>query len=634
MNESFFLKKRDVGAGGGLWSGGWVNKQTRKKTMNTTDFRKWLWNSVPEKSLEDLLEIVRTFSAETLDMSEVIWKLTYSIRNGHYGSPLPPVAFEVLDAVLALKGVDIDAPFFFYPGFTPLTYAVCDGWRGGFDSAWPVALLDRGASVEEGLGVDFFVRVVKTGNPAFVRKVLATVKGACLKTFSTSLMQAAVRLVLPPSSSSTKRGVSADVFREILAALRDVDAVSPSMCTIVRAADRPSHADVRNLEAVLDVMASYDPRDYLDAMLATCLLTGPYFPVLMRYFIAKMDLRRRDEAAILQAAFESNRNGREEMVKRMLDKKRLSSCLTTLRNEFRREVEFGWCEPVKWLWSLGLGGSITSGDMQWAFRESCRLGRLHMAKLLLSLGRVDVHADDDSAFRYACDWNHLETAKWVHALGGVDVHAWDDYAFIESCRSGRLEIAQWLWSLGGVELHGHDDFAFRIACNNGHLETAQWLWSLGGVDHHVDHDEAFRLACKQGYAAIAQWVWSLGGVDLHAEDDFAFRMACGNDNLAFAQWLWSLGGVNICARPVDGVTALVFACERGKQETVKWLVTLGGVNIHDADDLAYRAACLQGRYETARFLVSMDPQWPWDLSPLKRWKNERASWIHAACLSV
>ena len=64
------------------------------------------------------------------------------------------------------------------------------------------------------------------------------------------------------------------------------------------------------------------------------------------------------------------------------------------------------------------------------------------------------------------------------SLGGVDVHADNDFAFRHACGGGHLETARWVLSLGGVNVHAYNDEAFRWACANRHLETARWLVSL------------------------------------------------------------------------------------------------------------------------------------------------------------
>jgi hypothetical protein len=66
--------------------------------------------------------------------------------------------------------------------------------------------------------------------------------------------------------------------------------------------------------------------------------------------------------------------------------------------------------------------------------------------VLVDLGGVDVHADDNGAFRAACRNGHLETVKWLVGLGGVDVHADNDYP-LGACRNGKLEVVRWLLSM-------------------------------------------------------------------------------------------------------------------------------------------------------------------------------------------
>jgi hypothetical protein len=77
--------------------------------------------------------------------------------------------------------------------------------------------------------------------------------------------------------------------------------------------------------------------------------------------------------------------------------------------------------------------------------------------------------------------------------------------------------------------------------------------------------------------------------------------------------------------------AFRFACTNDHLETAKWLVeSFRTVNVHAAYDHAFRAACLGGNLETARWVLSLDPEWEhYNLKRLKTWSKARTAWIHA-----
>ena len=94
----------------------------------------------------------------------------------------------------------------------------------------------------------------------------------------------------------------------------------------------------------------------------------------------------------------------------------------------------------------------------------------------------------------------MDVAKWLISLGSVNIHANDEYAFRESCRNGHMDVAKWLISLGGVNIHANNEYAFRGACGNGHMDIAKWLFSLGA---NINKD----IYC--GNDDIREWINSL-----------------------------------------------------------------------------------------------------------------------------
>lgn len=90
-------------------------------------------------------------------------------------------------------------------------------------------------------------------------------------------------------------------------------------------------------------------------------------------------------------------------------------------------------------------------EMGEIFPEVCKSHDLAVVKWFLRLSNyaVDVHHDDDRAFRIACDTTdeNPALAKWLVSLGGVNLHAEDDDAF-HAFRTMRNKAGcRWLLSL-------------------------------------------------------------------------------------------------------------------------------------------------------------------------------------------
>ena len=125
--------------------------------------------------------------------------------------------------------------------------------------------------------------------------------------------------------------------------------------------------------------------------------------------------------------------------------------------------------------------------------------------LLLTVPRMNVldsYSKDllmksKKGFIWNCENGHMDVAKWLVSLGGVNIHACNEGAFRYSCRNGHIDVAKWLLeigsdslpsqpalsgtrvSLGGVNIHADDEGAFRWSCENGHMDVAKWLFSIG-----------------------------------------------------------------------------------------------------------------------------------------------------------
>ena len=142
-----------------------------------------------------------------------------------------------------------------------------------------------------------------------------------------------------------------------------------------------------------------------------------------------------------------------------------------------------------------------------------------------------------------CVNGNLNRAKMLYSLGNINIHMDNEYAFRKSCQSGYLDVAKWLYSLGNINIHIDDEFAFRWSCENGHLDVAQWLYSLGNINIHIDDEYAFRWSCFYGHLDVAKWLYSLGNINIHKNDEHAFCYACRLGNVEIAKWLASINNM-------------------------------------------------------------------------------------------
>jgi len=141
----------------------------------------------------------------------------------------------------------------------------------------------------------------------------------------------------------------------------------------------------------------------------------------------------------------------------------------------------------------------------WIFSAICAEGYTETVKWIVSLGH-DIHELSEMAFRTSCEYGQLETAKLLYSLGKVNIHAYFEDAFVKSCTYGFIEIAKWLYELG-ANIHEEHDKAFRWSCTNGNYEIAKWLVSLGGVN--VNSFKHYSNPCLFGNLDIAKMLFGL-----------------------------------------------------------------------------------------------------------------------------
>lgn len=193
-------------------------------------------------------------------------------------------------------------------------------------------------------------------------------------------------------------------------------------------------------------------------------------------------------------------------------------------------------------------------------------------------------------------------------------------------RPGQLVATKWLAN------YMQPDMLFDLACEGGHTKTARWLlMSKEDIDTHHDDDYCFRAACGFGRLETAMWLLSLGGVQDRARNDFPLFTACSNGRLQIAMWLAAMMGImdtRLCTR------LLYWACKGGHLATAKWLVARGGVQIiHGNQDDIFEAACTAPRKNTAWWLMSLDPDWPWPETYVRELQctmsHARVAWMKA-----
>lgn len=104
-------------------------------------------------------------------------------------------------------------------------------------------------------------------------------------------------------------------------------------------------------------------------------------------------------------------------------------------------------------------------DFNSLFLSLCGRNLLKTAKFIYSLGKVDVHFNDNQIFKSVCDSKTLSAVKYVYSLGDQNIHKNTKEAFIESCKTERgIYVSKFLYSLGTFPIELQSRYTVEELC--------------------------------------------------------------------------------------------------------------------------------------------------------------------------
>jgi hypothetical protein len=163
---------------------------------------------------------------------------------------------------------------------------------------------------------------------------------------------------------------------------------------------------------------------------------------------------------------------------------------------------------------------------------------------------------------------------------------------------------------------------FTTACQRGDLLAVQILTTLGNLSTHLLLDGA-KTACGSGHMQLMECFHEC--MDLQPVKQTLLRIACNSRRQEMVWWV-----VQRLQPALEDAFAV--ACSHMGLGLAKWLWARGGVDLHFSEDSAFVGACESGRLDTARWLVSLHPEWAWPGKPmqvLKTWSPSRDGWLRA-----
>ncbi len=172
-------------------------------------------------------------------------------------------------------------------------------------------------------------------------------------------------------------------------------------------------------------------------------------------------------------------------------------------------------------------GLINMRELELAFRNCCKSGKLNAAKWLLSsIPEIkDIYIKTHSHFDYqmADYYEHINVLEWIFEIANENKILITNY-YIERI--------------------------FDAACKNNCLETAIYIFNnkiknINNINNKkVLLNEAFKSSCANGNLDLVKWLWKAAEeneieIDINANREYAFIQSCANNHLEVTKWLWN-----------------------------------------------------------------------------------------------
>lgn len=268
-------------------------------------------------------------------------------------------------------------------------------------------------------------------------------------------------------------------------------------------------------------------------------------------------------------------------------------------------VESGVIENVKWLISIGQGGSLS-----------------------------DVNADGAGCIYLAATHGKLEMLKWLHQEMGFSLKT-KPRATVAAVKSGNLEVLEYLIQSGQKlkETPNDSESLCMLAAIGGHVSMLECLVSKGiSLERrNKRQDTVETVAAMKGQVAVLKWLIEVQGRTPHVVNRFGCGLAwwaAKNGHIYVLEYLASVG-VNLQHLDKDKESPAMQAAYHGQLAALKWLYRYGCPLNQRGTHNGYNcmsAALAQGQIETVEWLLSVGM----DLYPFpSQLADSSANWLRS-----
>lgn len=236
------------------------------------------------------------------------------------------------------------------------------------------------------------------------------------------------------------------------------------------------------------------------------------------------------------------------------------------------------------------------------FTELCKADSLNSIKYLIKnedkLGKFNIHANNDMALKISSKRGNIDIVKYLISLDKE--FNINEKLLGDVCKRGHFKIFKFLLTLGKFDLHKNDEKILSKACFGGNLDLVKYLFKLDTTykkfDIHAYNESAFLYACRQDHINVVKFLISLeeihGQINIHVIGDSAFVYTCINNNIELAKYLISLEkthgkiDINCDANGYIPTSPFEICCSKGYLDMIKYLLTLRVFDIKRGIELA------------------------------------------------
>ncbi len=251
-------------------------------------------------------------------------------------------------------------------------------------------------------------------------------------------------------------------------------------------------------------------------------------------------------------------------------------------------------------------------------------------ELLLKSTKIYKNSDKKCLVEGAIEFGHTHILDYHFENSECDPYFGLDF-YVTAVEFNQLEVLKYLVNLNSSDL-GDLGRAFEYAANFGHKEIVKYLRTRGFANTTEELYEYLKVAAKLGYFELVEYYVDNIFADIKSSEyitslNNCLDVAISKGHLDIVIFLISKGCNPSIEKIIDAAknghlnmimyltnimdlnkycdAIFISSSEYGHLEIIKYMVEKYKINIHKCDDLAFRLAAKNGKFEVVKYLHNL-----------------------------